>query len=89
MPINIYEFKTKDVIKYLCEETWSLPNQVEELETWLIENYKKIPKGEYVADIGFEIRKNASGGGAVLSKETMKIIVELGIDLYLSEYRDE
>jgi hypothetical protein len=86
MPVNIYVYKTKEKIKHLCEGNWSLPNQVWELESWLIKNYKSIPKGEYVADIGFGIRKDASGGGAVLSKDTMKIMSDIGMDLYLSEY---
>jgi len=86
MPINIYVFKTKETIKYLCKGNWSLPDQVGELEAWLIKNHKLIPKDEYVADIGVGIRKDAGGGGTVLSKDTMKIMSDIGMDLYLSEY---
>ncbi|HEY5916376.1 MAG TPA: hypothetical protein VIU13_03210 [Chryseolinea sp.] len=42
---------------------------------------------KYVADVGFAIRKDASGGGAVLNSESMKILGDIGMDIYFSEYR--
>lgn len=48
----------------------------------------KIPTGHYVADIGFAIRKDACGGGAVLSVKSMAIMVKIGMELYFSEYPD-
>jgi hypothetical protein len=42
----------------------------------------------YVADIGFSMRENTCGGGAMLSVEAMSIMSQLGMQLYLSEYPD-
>ncbi|SQH75380.1 conserved protein of unknown function [Shewanella benthica] len=42
--------------------------------------------GSYVADIGFSPRKGAAGGGAVISTGAMKIMLSIGMELYLSEY---
>jgi len=36
--IKVYSFVTKEGIKYLCKETWSLLDQVEKLELWLMKN---------------------------------------------------
>lgn len=89
MPINIYEdtdnYKSID---YLCEGIWELPGQVYALEEWLKNQGRLLPKGSYVADIGFDIRKDASGGGAALTPEMMKIMGEIGMHLFLSEYPD-
>jgi len=39
-----------------------------------------------VADIGFDIKKDAIGGGGVLNSKSMKIMGEIGMDVYFSEY---
>jgi len=57
MPINIYERESLKEITYL-DSYWDLPNQIEELEDWLSKT--DIPAGDYIADIGFDIRPNAS-----------------------------
>ena len=36
--------------------------------------------------IGFDIRPDACGGGAVIDSKLMKIMADNGFDLYLSEY---
>ncbi len=84
MPINIYEKETIKEIAYLSDDKWDLPNQITDLEEWL--GKTDIPAGNYIADIGFDIRPNASGGGAVLELNTLKKLYELGIEIYLSEY---
>jgi hypothetical protein len=87
MPINIYNRKdSSQELAWLCDNDWELPSQVYELEKWLIENQSKILKGEYVADIGFDIRKDALGGGGIISLEMMRIMLDLGMEIYLSEY---
>ncbi len=86
MPINIYREKTSEKIDWLCDDIWDLPSQIEVLQSWLKENKFKLTKDKYVADIGFDIRKDATGGGGVLDSESMKIMGDIGIDLYLSEY---
>jgi hypothetical protein len=88
MPINIYNKQNIEPIAWLCDKDWELPSQAYELERWLLENENIVPPGSYIADIDFDIRKDASGGGAALSIEMMAIMVKLGIELFLSEYPD-
>ncbi len=85
MPINIYK-RNYDRIDYLCEGIWDLPGQIDSLGEWLKTKGILLPKDSYVADIGFDIRKEAAGGGAVLSSESMKIMAKIGMDIYFSEY---
>ena len=89
MPINIYSENTPDKLAYLCDGNWRLPDQVEALEAWLKENASKIKSGEYVADIGFTLREDASGGGATILPEMMRTMADLGMSLFLSEYPRE
>lgn len=86
MPIDIYIEENYERIEYLCEGIWDLPNQINSLEKWLKTKGLLLPKRSYVADIGFDIRKDAAGGGAVLSSESMKIMGDIGMDVYFSEY---
>lgn len=86
VPINIYEDETMQEVAFLCRESWVLALQIEELEEWLVANENVLPPRNYVADVGFDIRKDACGGGAVLSIKAMSIMVKLGVQLYLSEY---
>lgn len=89
MPINIYKQDSTDKIAWLCEDIWDLPNQISELENWLKHNTDNLPKYDYVIDIGFDIRPNATGGGAVINSEILKIMSEKGFELYLSEYPNQ
>lgn len=86
MPIDIYIEENYERIEYLCEGIWDLPDQIDSLEKWLKTKGLLLPKGSYVADIGFDIRKDAAGGGAVLSSGSMKIMGDIGMDVYFSEY---
>ncbi|PSR56127.1 hypothetical protein AHMF7605_22780 [Adhaeribacter arboris] len=86
MPINIYNEANYESIDFLCDDVWDLPNQIDSLENWLRIEGKNLPKGSYVADMGFDIRKDASGGGGVLNAESMKIMGEIGMNVYFSEY---
>jgi hypothetical protein len=86
MPIKIYSSKTFDEIAYLSENNWDLPKQVDDLDKWLNKTGKTIKKRKYVADIGFDIRNDACGGGAVLNSKMIKILSEIGMEIYLSEY---
>jgi hypothetical protein len=88
MPINIYNADNSERVIWLCDGDWELPLQIKSLESWLNENVNSILPGNYVADVGFDIRKNACGGGAVLSITAMTSMVKLGMKLYLSEYPD-
>lgn len=92
MPINLIDYSHSEIGEHgkaldgLCENEWEMPAQVEALEKWLKENRLKLPKGRYIADIGFSPRKGALGGGCVVTKEAMEIMLEIGMELYLSEY---
>lgn len=86
--MSIYIKRTSDnkTIAKLADNEWELPIQVKLLENWLKENKNIIQPDAYIADIGFSIRMNACGGGAILSVEAMSVMSSLGIQLYLSEY---
>ncbi len=92
MPINIIDYseasegESGKPLEGLCNDKWEMPAQIEALEKWLIENQSDLTSGDYVADIGFSPRPGAAGGGAVLSVRTMKIMSDIGMNLYLSEY---
>ncbi len=90
MPINIYseDFSTGK-IDQLCGDIWSLPEQVHILEEWLAASQSKLQPGKYVAEIGFMIRRGATGGGAAIAPEMMRSMADLGLSLYLSEYPGE
>jgi hypothetical protein len=88
MPIVTYRTKQpSEKLACLCDDSWELPIQISELEKWLDENKNKITPDDYVADIGFTQRNDASGGGAAISPESMGIMAKYGMWLYLSEYR--
>jgi hypothetical protein len=93
MPINIYrvtpEGQENERIAWLCDDIWRLPNQAEALEAWLAENHATLKPDEYVADIGFTLREDASGGGAAISPQMMRTMADLGMSLFLSEYPDD
>ncbi|GAB2792451.1 hypothetical protein GCM10027275_41720 [Rhabdobacter roseus] len=74
------------VLDWLCDEAWDLPSQIDALETWLMQKGKDLEPSNYVADIGFDIRKEATGGGGVLSSKSMAIMGQIGMDVYFSEY---
>jgi hypothetical protein len=89
MPINIYEEDTFKKIANLSSDKWDLPNQLDDFEVWLKTEGVKLPKSKYVADIGFDIRKNANGGGAIINLEMIKILAKIGMEIYLSEYPNQ
>lgn len=94
MPINIYSTdssKEDGKIAWLCDKSWGLCEQMCALEAWLEKEGKKLPPGDYVADIGICVRTDFSegfGGGATFPPESMAIMAEKGIHLFLSEYPD-
>ncbi len=89
MSINIYIKNGLETIKILSENDWELPTQMDELEKWLEKEGKNLPIGKYVADIGFGIRNDASGGGAILNSKMIKLLNEIGMEIYFSEYQNE
>lgn len=86
MPIRIYNQTNNEKIDWLCDDIWDLPNQIDTLDTWLKTKGILLSKSSYVVDIGFDIQNDSSGGGAVLNSESMRIMSEIGMDIFLSEY---
>lgn len=88
MPVNIYRVtpEGQERIAWLCDGNWRLPDQAGALEAWLMEHHAALKPDEYVADIGFTLREDASGGGAALPPEMMRAMADLGMSLFLSEY---
>ncbi|MBI1493276.1 hypothetical protein [Halocynthiibacter styelae] len=97
MPINVFsncvdtsaaEEKSKS-LAWLCDETWDLSAQLFEFERWLEKDGQNLPKGSYIADIGFSARQDASGGGGILSVSAMQTLVTIGMEMWFSEYCKE
>jgi hypothetical protein len=66
---------------------WDLRRQVEALEKWLREHRGELdPSSEWIADIGFTHRSNASGGGPPFTRELMRMCLDANLEIYLSEY---
>ena len=83
---NVKENERGEFIAELCGEHWEMPIQIDALEVWLLKEGHAYPKGIYTADLGYSPREGACGGGTVLKCKAMKIMVSIGMDLYLSEY---
>jgi hypothetical protein len=88
LPITIYKSDTSERVDWICDDDWELPSQIEQLSVWLKRNCDQLKPANYVADIGFDIRRYAWGGGVVQSVESMRIMSYLGMELFLSEYPD-
>jgi hypothetical protein len=86
VPIYIKVEHSNEKLAHLAKDHWELPIQIQELESWLLENPLNLTPSSYIADVGFSIRENACGGGAILTPKAMSVMGELGIKLYLSEY---
>lgn len=86
MPIKIYIEESGEELDWLCDGIWDLPNQIDALEKWLDSKGAALIPDKYVADIAFDIRKDATGGGGVLKSKSMKIMATIGMDVYFSEY---
>ncbi len=90
MPVNIYrvtpEGQKNQRIAWLCDDEWHLRPQVDALISWLNSDAANIESAEYVADVGFCWRRDASAGGPVLEPETLSRMAAIGMSLFLSEY---
>lgn len=86
MPIKITNLDSGDEIAWLCDNDWELPTQLSALEAWINSYDVSEPPEPAIADIGFSVRPDASGGGAVLSCESMRRFSEAQIEIHFSEY---
>ncbi|MEK7949942.1 hypothetical protein WKV53_05530 [Luteolibacter sp. Y139] len=87
MPIRIdKDDGSFEGIALLCDGDWELPSQLYALESWLTDNAASLPDCGAIADIGFSMRPDASGGGGVLSAEAMRRFADAGVSIWFSEY---
>ena len=90
MPVNIYrvpsEGQKHEPIAWLCDGEWLLCPQIEALSAWLEQTGAALPAAQYVADVGFQWRHNASAGGPRLEPPAMRRMADIGMSLFLSEY---
>lgn len=90
MPVQVYCSSDAedpfDPIGSVAESDWDLPSQIDKLEQWLSMHHKELNKGSYIADIGFTMREDACGGGAVMSKNLITMLHKIGMEVYFSEY---
>lgn len=63
-----------------------MPSQIDDLKNWLYSHGENLAKGKYVADIGFDIRKDLNGGGTVINSKMITMLNQIGMKIYLSEY---
>ena len=74
----------------LASESWDLREQFKILESWLIEVDGILEDADsWIADIGFTIRLDATGGGPILSSSLMRLCLQNNVEIYLSEYGAE
>lgn len=89
MPINIYEETSLKQLAYLAENNWELPFLLCEFEKWIMMHSSDLPKLKIIADFGFSVRSEASGGGGIINAEILGKAAEANIDFYFSEYSIE
>lgn len=66
---------------------WDLRAQVALLAEWLQEKDGKLVAADgWIADIGFNVRVDASGGGPIITSEIMSLCLRNNVEIYLSEY---
>lgn len=71
----------------LGRDEWGLRSQVRLLTEWLREHDGKLESADrWVADIGFNARVDACGGGPIITSEIMQLCLKNNVEIYLSEY---
>jgi len=74
----------------VAADSWDLRTQIEALEEWLSANSNELdPSNQWVADVGFTVRSDATGGGPPISRKLMEMCVSSNLEIYLSEYGAE
>ena len=69
---------------------WDLRKQIEALEQWLLAHGSELDTlSQWVADVGFTVRPNATGGGPPIGRKLMQMCVASNLEIYLSEYGAE
>ena len=78
--MNIYRVtpdQEAESVAYLCDDEWLLWPQIEALASWLEHSTVALQTAEYVADVGFCWRRDASAGGPVFEPAAMRRMAEI------------
>lgn len=71
----------------LANDDWDLRSQFIIFENWLLTGPEFLESGQsWIADIGFDSRVNATGGGPVITQELMSMCLKHNITIHLSEF---
>jgi hypothetical protein len=74
----------------LLPDEWRLRELVAALEAWLEAAPTRLdPTLPWVADIGFCVRSDATGGGPPISRRLMQLCLDSNLEILLSEYPGE
>ena len=86
---KVSEDKSINFLK-LAEDDWNLMSQFEAFSSWLDSGAEALDSNfEWIADIGFRQRADATGGGPVISRDVMAACLKYNITIFLSEYGGE
>ncbi|MCW7492544.1 hypothetical protein ND861_09580 [Leptospira sp. 2 VSF19] len=89
MPIWIRKTNKEKTENYhhLMKDDWDLTNNFEAFSDWIQSVDGTLDKKfDWVADISFSPRPNATGGGPVISFDLMKLCIKNNIEIYISEF---
>jgi hypothetical protein len=74
----------------IAADSWDLRTQIDALEEWLIANPNGLaPSNQWVGDVGFTVRVDATGGGPPITRRLMEMCLRSNLEIYLSEYGAE
>ena len=74
----------------VAADSWDLRTQIEALEEWLSDSPGQLdPSYRWIADVGFTVRMDATGGGPPISRKLMEMSVASNLEIWLSEYGAE
>ena len=72
----------------IINDNWDLDAQLKSLDNWFNNNPDyHYSRGEWIADVGFEPRPDASVAGYTINLGLMSQLVKNNITLWLSDYR--
>lgn len=77
-----------DEVTLISDDNTSI-SQLYSLHKWVTEHKDELTHGKYVANINFyPSDSDGQGGGPVLEATFMKLLGDLGIDIYFSEWNN-
>lgn len=92
MPIIIRRLANQQCESHaeVAPDSWDLRTQIEALEEWMSVNGGSLDaSSSWIADVGFTMRLDATGGGPPITKRLMRACVAANMEIFLSEYGGE